>query len=194
MKTLLALSAVLLLAGNLFADPAILVKERAKRIANMNNERQGLPPAYPSSKPAPSPAAPTPPPQLQLTPQQQSFVQLVKDLDAIKPESLADRKDQLALDLMAVAHGANKPSSALARKLAGDLAAALLGNTLSPALRSRLAQDLQAVMGGANYPQSQLDAIIADVPAILKKAGAGEKEVAAVSDDLKAMAAEVKKK
>jgi hypothetical protein len=198
MKSLFVLFVVsLLFAGNLPADQGTMIKQKAKNIANQNNAQQGVPTAPPSSpKPAssPSPAPPAPPPPQQLTPQQQAFVQLVKDLEAIKPESLAERKEQLAADLLAVAQGANKPSWAALRKLAEDLATALAGKTIAPAQRSRLAQDLQAVLNGANYPPSQLDDIITDVPAILKKAGADAKAAAAVGEDLKAITAELAKK
>lgn len=115
-------------------------------------------------------AAPTAP---QLTPEQMSSVKLSTNLTGIKAPVTQAQKEEMAAALRANARGATKPSAASINKLAADLSAAL-NNSISP--------------------QSQMNDVIADIPAILKKAGAGEKETTAVGDSLKALSAEVRKK
>jgi len=174
------------MAGHLPAgDPMVMIKEKAKGIANQNNAEQGVPPAYPAAPPPPAtPVAP------QLTPQQQALVQLLTDLGKTKP----DESEKIAADLMAVAQGPNKPSWPAINKLAKDLTRALAGKPLTGNPRSRMAVDLQTILNGGNLPAAQMNDVIANVTAILKKAGAEEKAAAAVGDDLRAIAAEIKQK
>jgi len=95
---------------------------------------------------------------------------------------------------MAMARGANKPSSTGVHKLAKDLTTGLASKTLTPAQRSRMAQDLQAVLSGSNVPANVMDDIIGDVPSILKKVGADTAATKTVGDDLKAVNAEIRAK
>src|SRR2546427_8422965 len=88
-----------------FADPDIIIRERAKELRNQNNVRQGVPPPTQPAQPTQPNAASTP------APQPQSLVQLQTDLAAIKTDSpvTAQQKQKLAGDLIAAAQGA-KPS------------------------------------------------------------------------------------
>ena len=192
-RTFAVLTGLMFIASHLPAgDPMVMIKDKAKAIANQNNAQQGIPPSYPATPPPSAPSAPVAP---QLTPQQQALVQLLTDLGRTKPVE----RVELAGDLMAVAQSPNKPSWAAVNKLAKDLTAALAGKPLTGTPRSRLAVDLQTVLTGINISgapvsAAQMSNIIADVPAILKKAGAEEITAAAAGDDLRAIAAEIKKK
>lgn len=174
------------LVGKVFCQTAVIIKQKAKAVANQNSAQQGLPPQYPASQPPAQPAARTAPAPTQLTPEQQAFTRVVADLAAVKTNDIS----KVSADLMAMARGASKPSSAMVQRLAKDLVTALVGKTLTPAQRPRMAQDIQAVLSGANVPATQMDAIIADVAAILKTAGADATAIAIVRNDLKAVLAE----
>jgi len=174
------------LVGKVFCQTAVIIKQKAKAVANQNSAQQGLPPQYPASQPPAQPAARTLPAPPQLTPEQQAFTRVVADLAAVKTND----NSKVSADLMAMARGASKPSSAMVQRLAKDLVTALVGKTLTPAQRPRMAQDIQAVLSGANVPATQMDAIIADVAAILKTAGADATAIAIVRNDLKAVLAE----
>src|SRR5258707_1434506 len=94
--TLSLLAATTLLVTNLLADPADLVKQRAKELINQNNVRQNVAP--PSQTPQ-SPATATPPAQ------PQSLIRLEADLAAIKADSIVtpQQKQKLTADIIAAA-------------------------------------------------------------------------------------------
>ena len=187
MKTFVAAAvAITLFAGNIFAgDIGSMMKAKAR---GSGGENAALPSAPPPSQPG-QPSAPTVPPPQVLTPEQAALARVVADLNGVKTDDI----EKLRGNLMEMVRGASKPSLGAVRKLAQDLATALAGKTLAPSQRSRVAQDLQAVLGGVTVPALQMNDIIADVPALLKKAGADAKAAGAVGDDLKSIAAEIKK-
>jgi hypothetical protein len=194
MKTVfLTLAVALLLAPKIsIADPYVMMKQKARDIANQNNVQQGVTPPANSSPVAP-PAAPAGPPPPTLSPELQAFLNLNNSLGAIKPDAAADQREKLAAALKATAHGA-KPSGGLLDKLSADLTTAMAGKTVSPASRGRMTQDIVAVMNSSALPQAQLADIIADVPALLKKSGSDEKAAAVVGEDLKTIADGQRKK
>ena len=181
MKRFAAIILTVVLAETALADPALIIKQRAKDTANQNNAQQGQPPQYPG---AASPGSPAPAP-VPLTPEQKAFLTVANDLAVPKAE---DAK-KLATDLMAIGFAASK-STATIQKLAKDLIAALEGKSATPEARSRIVQGIRTVMNGGAQPAAKIDPYIADVSAILKIAGANATAVATVNADLKTLRTE----
>jgi len=167
------------------AGSEAIIKQRAKELSNQNNVRQGVAPPVPSAQPA-RPAAAQP----VATP----MGKLQTDLAAVKintPVTLA-QKQQITADLMALAQGPKKPSSAAVSKLAQDMTAALSQKAPSEGARSRLVQDLKAALNPGNMLASQMNDIVADVQAVFQTSGLARKDAVVIADDLKAIAAELR--
>jgi hypothetical protein len=186
-----ALVFVALVAQVRAGDPMVMIKQKAKDIANANNERQGIPPSYPSGN-APAGGAPTMPAAPQLTSEQRALIKLIADLDGSHMTVLTNYADKLWDDLHSVAHAPVKATGATLTKISDQLAAALLGKPACTE-RLRLGKNLETLL---NNPPTSLpaDEVAADCVAILKKAGADVKAADAVGTELKAAVAEVRKK
>jgi|ERR1051325_1755067 hypothetical protein len=182
----------LLAAGNLVAGPDVIIKQRAKELSNQNNVRQGVAPPTQPTQPAASQTASAPPANPQ---QQQALTRLKADLAAIKANSqiTSEQKQKIANDLIAATIGAAKPSTASAAILAEDLAAAFAEKPLSSASRDRLVLELDAVLNPSKYPQAKMDAIFTDIQAIFQENGAARKNSVKISEEVKVLAAEVKR-
>jgi hypothetical protein len=117
------------------------------------------------------------------------------DLTAIKANSPASaaQKQKIATDLIAVAHGANKPSQATAANLANSLAATFAEKPLADRDCSRLLSDLAAVLNPAKIQVAQMQAIYADIQAIFQANGMVRKDAVKIVDQVKAIAAETQK-
>jgi hypothetical protein len=182
MKALLAaLTVILLIVSNGFAQSDVIIKKRAKELNNQNNVRQGVAP--------PSQPQPARPPATAPAPQQSSALsKLQASLAGITPGSTAtaEQKQKLANDISAVAQTA-KPSQAAATKLAEELWGGIAVKALSPASRSRLVQELDAVLNPAKYPQVKLPAVYDDIQAIFQENGLDRKRAVAISDAVKAV-------
>jgi hypothetical protein len=189
MKTVLALLGVAtLLTASLHADP-IIVKQRALELRNQNNVRQGVTSPSQPARPATAPATAAP-----STAVQQSSAKLRADLTAIKANSpvTASQKQQITKDLVALAHGANKPSEATAANLANSLAAAFATKPLSEKDCSRLLSDLSAVLNPANIQSAQMQAIHNDIQAIFQSNGMARNDAVKLVDQVKAVGAEAR--
>ena len=147
------------------------------------------PPSQPA-QPATAPATSASP-----TPIQQSVAKLRADLTAIKANSqvTAEQKQQITKDLIAVAHGANKPSQPTAANLADSLAAAFAEKPLADKDCSRLLSDLAAVLNPAKIQPAQMQAIYADIQAIFQANGMARKDAVKIVDQVKAVGAETQK-
>jgi hypothetical protein len=186
MKASPALGVVLLSATSLLAGPETIIKQRAKELSNQNNVRQGVPP--PTQAPSARNAAPTPPPQ------SPNITHLRSELASIKAGAITDdQKEKLAQALLAAAETAGKPSAESVKALAGDVAAAFGQKPLSPEVLSRFVTELDAVLNPSKYPKAKLDGIIADIQAIFQANDLPRKDAAKIADDVKAVAAEVRK-
>jgi hypothetical protein len=189
MKTTLAqIGVAALLVASLRADP-IIVKQRAMELRNQNNVRQGVAPPSQPAHPAPTTTPTTSP-----TPVQQSVAKLRADLTAIKANSqvTATQKQQIAKDIIALAHGANKPSEATAAALANSLASAYATKPLSEQHTSRLLSDLAAVLNPGNIQPAQMQAIHSDIQAIFQSNGMARNDVVKLVDQVKAAGSEAK--
>jgi hypothetical protein len=196
MKRAFALiGAVVLLSGNLFADP-IIVEQRARELRDQNNVRQGVTPPSPPAPPAqPAQLPPTPGTRVSPTPIQLRIAKLRADLTAIKANSpaTADQKQASARDLMAAAQGASKPSQSTTAALAVSLAAAFAEKPLADKDCGRLLSDLAAVLNPAKIQASQMQAIYADIQAIFQANGLARKDAIKIVDQVKAVGAETQK-
>ena len=188
-RALVLLGAATLLSGNAFGQADVIIKKRAQEIRDQNNVRQGV---TPPSQPAP-PAA-TPATSASPTPVQQSVAKLRTDLTAIKAQAkvTAEQKQQITRDLIALAHGANKPSQPTAANLADGLSAAFAEKPLADKDSSRLLSNLAAVLNPAKIQPAQMQAIYADIQAIFQANGMPRKDAVKLADQVKAVGAETK--
>ena len=110
-RAFVLLGAAMLLAASAFGQADVIIKQRAQEIRDQNNVRQGVAPPSQPAQPMSPPATSTAP-----TPVQLSVAKLRVDLTAIKGQAkvTSEQKQQLTRDLIALAHGVNKPSQATA--------------------------------------------------------------------------------
>jgi len=187
--TLAVLGSLALVSACAQADPAVIIRERAKELRDQNNVRQGVAPptqpAQPRVTPAAGPAAPA------LSP---ALLQFNTSIAAIKSDVqlTPEQQQKLAQNLFAAAQGP-KPSLASASKLASDVAVAFAEKPLSSASRARFVQELDAVLNPAKYPQAKPEGIVRDVQAIFQENGLARAKAVAIADDVKAIAAEIQK-
>ena len=172
------------------ADPAVIIRERAKQLSNQNNASQGV-----TSPAQPPPAQPAVAPAVQQGPTlSPSLLRFNTELTAIRVESpaTADQKDKLTQDLLQAALGP-KPSLASVAKLAADVAAAFADKPLPAASRTRFVRELDAVLNPAKYPQAKLDGILKDVQNLFQENGLSVMKALGIADDLKMVAQEIQK-
>ena len=182
---------LLLGSGFASADPAVIIRERAKELSNQNNARQGaLAPVQPQ-QPAQPAVAPAPPPGPTLSP---ALLRFNTELTAIKADSqvTADQQQKLAQDLLASAQGA-KPSLAAVSKLAADVSAAFAEKPLSSTSRARFVQELDAVLNPGKYPMAKMDGIIKDIQNTFEQNGLARMKAIAIADDVQAIANQIQK-
>jgi hypothetical protein len=191
--TLLALT---ILSGSALAQGAAaeLIKQKALRQRDINNEQQGITsPSAPSAGVTPS-SAPSGPQGLSSA-QQQLIDKLQTDLAAIKPASqvTSDQKQQLLTDFSALAKGGTKPSKTRLTKLANDLSAALAGNNISVKDHAQLAKDINIVMnsGSPSLSPAQAQTFVTAAQTVLKTGGVTGPEALAVTVDLKAIVSDL---
>ena len=170
-----------------------IAKQRARDLANQNNNRGTQPPNYnqPGQGRPGAPAAPAAPPA---TPGQQAFATFQTQLFSLTNNITADQKSALARNMGNVAQG-TKPSQETLSKLSDHLTTALSESTkLTTARRTHVAQEIGVLLNSANTPADQKDAMIKDVQSILEGAGATSEHASAVAADLTAVTNEVKPK
>jgi hypothetical protein len=177
MKTALFFLALLSAASAFSQGADVMIRQRARDLANQNNARQGVPPP---SQPTPSNPAPQGPPP--------SLPQLKADLASIKAGSTVtpELKQKLATDIINGAQS-TKPSQAAANKLAEDLANAFSTKPLQSTNLSRLIQQIDALLNPSKFPQAKPQGIYDAIHASFIENGLDQKRAAAVVDDLKAL-------
>jgi hypothetical protein len=183
------LGAATLLTVSAFAQADVIIKKRALEIRDQNNVRQGVTSPSQPAQPATTPATSASP-----TPIQLSVAKLRTDLTAIKGHAkvTAGQKQQLTKDLIAVAHGASKPSLPTTANLADGLSAAFAEKPLADKDCSRLLSNLAAVLNPAKVQPAQMQAIYADIQAIFQANGMPRKDAVKIVDQVKAVGAETK--
>jgi hypothetical protein len=189
--TLAALGTVVMVSGFAYADPAVIIRERAKELSNQNNARQGVAPPTQPAQPAQPAVVPAPPPAPTLAP---ALLRFNTDIAAIKADAQVtpEQQQKLAQELLASAQGA-KPSLASVTKLANDVSAAFAEKPLSSTSRARFVQELDAVLNPGKYPQAKVDGILKDIQSTFEQNGLARMKAMAIADDVKAISAEIQK-
>src|SRR5437899_12761265 len=162
MKTILTPIAIaVLLTGNLFAGPDVIIRERAKELSNQNNVRQGVAPPTQAPQPTTAANAPTGP---TLSP---SLVRFQTELAGIKADAqvTADQKQKLSQDVIMAAQG-TKPAPESVNKIVDELTAAFSEKPLSAPSRARFTQGLDAVLNPAKYPYARMVGLSASTQSI----------------------------
>lgn len=195
MKPISAATGVILLAATFaYADPGVIIRERAKELRDQNNARQvDLPPSQGGvpAQPVVTPTAPTAPAAPTIS---AGLLRFNTHAAAIHADSMVtdDQKQKLTQDLLEGAQGP-KPSLASATKLVADLCEAFAGKPLPAATRARFIQELDAVMNPGKYPMAKLEGIIGDVQTIFQQNGLARMKALAIADDVKKVADEIRK-
>ncbi len=189
---IIALAALTCVAANAQIGVDAIAKQRAKDVANQNNNRNvdpyGSPaPAASASTPATAPAVTATP----MTPAQQAFGRFQLELFSVKTNSSPEAKQQFSKDLSAVSQGANKPSAATAGKLSDHLTTAMAEAKLTQTKKTRVAQEVGMLLNSAKTPVDQKQAMIKDVQTTLQTGGASSENAAAVEADLQTITQEV---
>ena len=191
-KLILFVLVVAASAGNAAAQGAqgVLVKQRAKEVANQSNVRQGVTTPAQPAQPAPTKAAPA-----TANPKQQNIALLQSDLAGIagKAEVAAAVKQRFSRNLLAASLSGNKPSPATVTACVDNLTVVLANNALEAAERGRLAQNLNAIFDCANIPADRVNKILEDVQAILQISGVRRQDALSVVSDLRSVASEIQK-
>ena len=186
MKVLLATAVLLVVVTNgAHAAGIVDIKEKARNVT-----QQPAPKPAPAAKPAAQPANAVPLPEAQ----QQNITRLQADLAALvtKTQVTPGLAQQFQKDLIAAVQGPSKPGRESISRLADDLITALTDRKLSAVQQARLAKALHVLLNSAYSPAEAL-AHANDALAILKAISAGQGEVQAVANDLKAIAAELQR-
>lgn len=188
MKYLIIAAAVLAcIAANAQTGVDAMAKQRARDVANQNNNRNvEAPPAAPAaSAPAPAPAP--------MNAAQQAFARFQATLFVVNSNSTPEVKQQFTSNLAAVAQGANKPSQATISKLSDHLTTALAEAKLNSAKKTQVAREVAVLMNSANQTPERKQAMIKDVQSTLEGGGSSGDNAAAVAADLQSVADEIQK-
>jgi len=167
-----------------------IAKQRARDVANQNNNRGTEIPGKNGTpgRPATDPGASAP----QMTPAQQAFASFQTQLFGVTTNVTADQKSAIARDMGTVAQGP-KPSQGTLAKLSDHLTTALAESTkLTSTRKTRLAQEIGVLLNSLNTPPAQKDAMIKDVQETLESGGASTDNASAVAADLKTVTEEIK--
>lgn len=186
-KTSALLGLLSLLTASGLADPAVIIRERAKELSNQNNIRQGV---APPTQPTPPMANPNVPAGPTLS---AGITRFNADLATVKQDGVVsvEQNQKLAQQLLAAAQG-NKPSLPSAMKLASNVTAAFSEKPLPAASRARFVQELDALLNPGKYPQARPEKIIEDIQAIFQENGLARMKAMAIATDVQKVAAEVR--
>ena len=192
-RLMIAVAALTCLTASAQIGVDAIAKQRARDVANQNNNRGTEPPNYhqPGQGHQAAPAAPAAP---QMNAAQQAYANFQKQLFSLTNAATADQKSALAADMGNVAQGA-KPSPATLAKLSDHLTTAMAESTkLNPTQKTRIAREVGVLLNSANTQQTQKDAMVKDVQSVLEGGGASAEHAAAVAADLTAVTEEIKPK
>lgn len=186
---IIAAAALVCMAANAQTGVDAMAKQRARDVANQNNNRNvevpGTPAAPTASAPAPAPAP--------MNAAQQAYARFQATLLAVNSNSTPELKQQFTGNLGAVAQGANKPSQAAVSKLSDHLTTALAEAKLTSAKKTRVAQEVAVLMNSANQTPDRKQAMIQDVQSTLEAGGSSSDNAAAVAAALQTVADEIQK-
>jgi len=187
---IVALTALTCVTASAQVGVDAIAKQRARDVANQNNNRT-IPPAPPAViKPGAGDVSTTPAPNAA----QQAFSAFQTQLLGVTTNATTDQKSALARNMGNVARG-SKPSEATLTKLSDHLTTAWGESTkLNPQRKTKLAQDIGILLNSANTQPVQKEALIKDVQATLESGGASAENASAVAADLTTVTEEIKPK
>jgi hypothetical protein len=176
-----------------FAQSDMIIKQRARNLANAGNGPQEAPP--PGAPPAPAPP-PAPPPSPAEQEMKRNLDKLEADLVGIKSgvDVSTDQKQTLQTDVETLARGSVKPSPASLSKLTEDISTALSATNISTQNRGQLAQAVNVVVNSSMTTSAQAQSFVGVAETSLRSSGVDDTTVQTVSDDLKAILTEVQKR
>jgi hypothetical protein len=186
---IIALAALTTLTASAQIGVDAIVKQRARDVANQNNNRSMQPPTG-ATQPRPAQPAPAATP---MTASQQAYANFQSRLFAVNTNTATNLKPVLAKDMANVAQG-TKPSQPTLDKLSDHLTTALGEAKLTTSQKTRVAQNIGVLLNSANTAPGQKEAMIKDVQSILEKGGVSTENAAAVTADLKSVTDEIKPK
>ena len=167
-----------------------IAKQRARDVANQNNNRGTEPPAPPAGNRPGAPGVTATP----LTPSQQAYATFQTQLFGVTTNVTADQKSALARDMGNVAQ-TTKPSQATLTKLSEHLTTAWGECTkFNPQRKTKVAQSIGILLNSANIQPAQKEAMIKDVQSTLESSGASAESASAVAADLTSVTDEIKPK
>jgi hypothetical protein len=186
--TLPVFGATVLISTIAYADPGVIIRERAKELRDQNNVRQGVEAPTQPNQPASNAAAPVGP---TISP---GLLRFNTEINSIRADSTVapDQQQKLAQELVAGAQGP-RPSLTTASKLAVDVSAAFAEKPLSASSRARFVQELDAVLNPSKYPQAKLEGILRDIQAIFQENGLARVKAVAIANHVKDLADEIRK-
>lgn len=186
---IVAAAAFACMAANAQTGVDAMAKQRARDVANQNNNRNvDVPPT--GAPAAAAPAAPAPAP---LNSAQQAYARFQSSLFAVNSNSTAEVKQQFTSNLGAVAQGANKPSQATVSKLSDHLTIALAEAKLTSAKKTQVAREVAVLMNSGNQTPDRKQAMIKDVQSTLESGGSSSENAAVVAADLQSVTDEIQK-
>jgi hypothetical protein len=198
MKRLILAFLALLIIQAAFNAPAqsdMIIKQRAKNLANANNnpDQEAPPAGVPATPPPPPPPPPLSPAEQEI---KRNLEKLEADLTAIKSgvEVAADQKQTLEADVETLARASVKPSKAALAKLTDDISAALSAGNITMHERGQLAQAVNVVVNSSMTTPDQAQSFVVVAETSLRSSGVDDAGVQTISDDLKAILAEVQKR
>lgn len=180
------------LAANAQTGVDAMAKQRARDVANQNNNRSMDPNAYTGAPATPTAAAPVAPAPQPMNSAQQAYARFQASLLTMNTNSSDAAKQQFAANLTAVSQGA-KPSSATTSKLSQQLATALSESKLTSTKKTRVAQEVAVLMNSANKTPEQAQAMVKGVQSTLEAGGVSSDDASAVATDLQAAVDEIQK-
>lgn len=190
MRTRFTILVATLVTFAAMAGPEQIIKQRAKDTANQNNARQGAAPPGgqpPASGAPPQAARPLPP---------DPVAKVRADLAAIVTASKVtpEKQAEFGVNLLALARGSTKPTSASVNKFASALAESLAGKKLDTSTQSRLVQNLNLLLNSAGLSDSRTQEVAGEVQKTLQSAGVVEATTTTLMSGLDAVVAEVRAK
>jgi hypothetical protein len=189
---IIAIAALSCLTASAQIGSEAIIKQRARDVANQNNNRSMQPPqggaSAAASQPRPAQPAVAPAP---MNASQQAYANFQSRLSAVNTNTATSLKPMLAKDMANVAQGA-KPSQPTLDKLSDHLTTALGEAKLTTQQKTRVAQSIAVLLNSANTVPAQKETMIKDVQSILEKGGVSTENSAAVAADLKSVADEIK--
>ncbi len=173
----------------------VIVRERAKGVANQNNARQGAQPAAPATAASPAAVPTAPPAASRPTVQQQNIAKLKADLARVRQEGkVTDKSKQgFAKDLLVTAQGSGKPSMTTLASLSEHWLAAVASKDVTAVADEKLVSKVVVLLNSGGLPTRRTQELADESQAALQSAGVSAEAAAKINADLQLIAADVER-